>query len=1082
MVRIIHSWVHKEGGSRTLDHHEVQEYCVYFPDQGCRAWPWLFMRPNQMVAPLAEGSVQVAGHSVHRGAAAAAEAPPAGPAAAASAAGPVASAAGAGAAEHNQSRAVAGNTSNQSSSVEVGPAAAGAVVEGQPNKEAAAALARAVAAAEASILRSRQQQQQQQTAAGAAPAVAEGVAGQLHGSSNHSASEGVLSGAWGAAAKGVHVVIDVPGHGAMTGAAGEGCGGPGEGLSHEIAGTYPPHLTGSFKQWVASPKGANKASMAQPEGVASFEGAAAAVPGVDLQVNGPALPAAAGGVREKRSSNGLSECLAGSMMGSWSSQGSHHHGLGEGLHGSSRGEGRSRLSSQQQQHLEQAGPYQQQGALAGAYPRSSTANPAEYLDDASSVQGMHGQHQGGAGIWSRPGHSDLSTVVEVSARQEMPSGTLAGLLRPDAVQLAAPGVSQWKEVAHGYRESNGGGLVKDGSSGSPQPIGEGVEGSSSSSYGDSGVQAGSRPLILIGGAEGMANDGEVRSALVQGSLPPQRKQQQQEGAKQLVSFACQGRMVEMVRSAPLPGVQEGPSTPSTTGPSLGHPVEDTSSSSRSKTHSNRSSLEAGWQGHAAGGGIRKKAVPSLGVGSQGARGPVEVAGRRVSSISDPGRVEQVLQQLGVSGGSPGTGSAGALPGQRRASGSCTSGEKVLPVGRTRRLSWMSTGSRNQDVMMSSYPQYRLQTVTSRAAAPAAAAVATTGGASYFNRRSAAAAYMSWGQREGRRQYRFGDGSVRGGTVFRTNSHAASAGSVSSAAVVPGELVTGPSAPVTSPGNVASTSTGSKPKKGQELLCELGQQVGLAGGLHGSKQRRRRKSARYGIQSASMLHYSGVDREFASSACVFSRPLMAGAAGTPGGSTCPSPRAGGGGTLYCNGIAWGSTEKLSKVAAAVAAGVGGGVSAGHTAELQLVPMAGPGSSGPLTGRLGSGQTDAGLVSVLDGGGNLNRASFRSGEVGLLRIGSTPGLSVSVTSLAVGGRGCGAPVVAPFPDQEIMYSLRMGGMASSRGPRSVHGGAESTATLAAAGFEGPNIGQTCTALMAGSWLWARQLLVHDLGTFK
>ena len=70
----------------------------------------------------------------------------------------------------------------------------------------------------------------------------------------------------------------------------------------------------------------------------------------------------------------------------------------------------------------------------------------------------------------------------------------------------------------------------------------------------------------------------------------------------------------------------------------------------------------------------------------------------------------------------------------------------------------------------------------------------------------------------------------------------------------------------------------------------------------------------------------------------------------------------------------------------------------------------------------------------------------------------------------------PSVAPLPDQEMLQSLRMTG-ASSRGPQSAHETEKSTT-----GFEGPSIGQTCSELMAGSWLWARQLLVHDLGTFK
>jgi hypothetical protein len=81
------------------------------------------------------------------------------------------------------------------------------------------------------------------------------------------------------------------------------------------------------------------------------------------------------------------------------------------------------------------------------------------------------------------------------------------------------------------------------------------------------------------------------------------------------------------------------------------------------------------------------------------------------------------------------------------------------------------------------------------------------------------------------------------------------------------------------------------------------------------------------------------------------------------------------------------------------------------------------------------------------------------------------------LAGGGVRVRVPLVAPLPDVNSLQHLRVGAPSGRGGAQSAHGTEKS-----AAGFKGEGIGLTCAAMMSSSWRWARQLLVHDLGTFK
>jgi hypothetical protein len=82
-----------------------------------------------------------------------------------------------------------------------------------------------------------------------------------------------------------------------------------------------------------------------------------------------------------------------------------------------------------------------------------------------------------------------------------------------------------------------------------------------------------------------------------------------------------------------------------------------------------------------------------------------------------------------------------------------------------------------------------------------------------------------------------------------------------------------------------------------------------------------------------------------------------------------------------------------------------------------------------------------------------------------------------SHGLAGGGVRVPLVAPLPDVNTLQNLRVGAPSVRGGAQSTHGTEKS-----AAGFRGEEIGLTCAAMMSSSWLWARQLLVHDLGTFK
>jgi hypothetical protein len=164
------------------------------------------------------------------------------------------------------------------------------------------------------------------------------------------------------------------------------------------------------------------------------------------------------------------------------------------------------------------------------------------------------------------------------------------------------------------------------------------------------------------------------------------------------------------------------------------------------------------------------------------------------------------------------------------------------------------------------------------------------------------------------------------------------------------------------------------------------------------------------------------------------------------------------------------------AAAAAAAAGAAAAAFNGGDARSLPMRRTSSASavalattPGSAAAGSGVHSAPLEALRQGTGaapGLGNGDHNSGPLALV-FGAGPKAAEVCPDM---------PSVAPLPDQDMLQSLRMTGT-SSRGPQSAH-----ETEKGAAGFEGPSIGQTCSELMAGSWLWARQLLVHDLGTFK
>ena len=264
------------------------------------------------------------------------------------------------------------------------------------------------------------------------------------------------------------------------------------------------------------------------------------------------------------------------------------------------------------------------------------------------------------------------------------------------------------------------------------------------------------------------------------------------------------------------------------------------------------------------------------------------------------------------------------------------------------------------------------------------------------------------------------------------------------------------------GNLAGASG---PSGQQLLLSELGQQVGLglaaSGGLHSSSRLRLVNKRRRQMSYCFDMETSGP--------------------GTPADGQGPLRGLNLGATALLPVASQGSSShraSLSSAGASSCAAIPSVVAEEEGSEARGA------SWEPLASQLPAVRSVPQIASSVD--------SSRLGQPGGLgATASLPGALEAMGTPADSAAGVGAsavarapqrlvqrsmPVVQPRPEPQTLQSLRVQNPAVSSKSPSVHG------TEASIGFEGPSMHQTCSAVMSGTWLWARQLLVHDLGTFK
>jgi hypothetical protein len=273
-----------------------------------------------------------------------------------------------------------------------------------------------------------------------------------------------------------------------------------------------------------------------------------------------------------------------------------------------------------------------------------------------------------------------------------------------------------------------------------------------------------------------------------------------------------------------------------------------------------------------------------------------------------------------------------------------------------------------------------------------------------------------------------------------------------------------------------------------LLWQLGEQVDLSGGLHSGKRHRRDSLASYGpaasqpgapatfddevhvmLGPAALL---GRDAEVAGllSMLTGSHSVGGGASGEAGGELWASGK-----LSYVSGVS--GNALLPQPAPVCVPAVATAAAAGCTEHIQ--GGAGGQPSQPL---LEPDLQQLQQQSFMKATGAHAGVHGASGGLVLLPVngvGSGVPASVKSSLLVVGtGAGAGRAAVPLVPTPEILQSLRRANSGVGGNDAMSLAGTE----LSTAGFVGVSINQTCRAMMSARWLWARQLLIHDLGAFK
>ena len=274
-----------------------------------------------------------------------------------------------------------------------------------------------------------------------------------------------------------------------------------------------------------------------------------------------------------------------------------------------------------------------------------------------------------------------------------------------------------------------------------------------------------------------------------------------------------------------------------------------------------------------------------------------------------------------------------------------------------------------------------------------------------------------------------------------------------------------------------------------LLWQLEQQVDLSGGLHTGKRHRRESLCSYGPAASQ----PGAPAIFDDDA-----DFMFGAASVVGEDAersglllmMPVTHEGMGGGGFAEGgaaEAWGSkiTARDGSYALAAPAAVADGdaMGAGHHHHQQQQQQ----QAYTFLGVANGVHTPAGNIAAILPVTGAPSATAAAASVRSIPIiggrGDRGGLPMAAAARSIPIQGGGDRGVLPVaavplaPDPEMLQSLRKAQSFGRGGAMSTHG-----TELSTAGFEGVSINQTCRAMMSSRWLWARQLLIHDLGTFK
>lgn len=252
------------------------------------------------------------------------------------------------------------------------------------------------------------------------------------------------------------------------------------------------------------------------------------------------------------------------------------------------------------------------------------------------------------------------------------------------------------------------------------------------------------------------------------------------------------------------------------------------------------------------------------------------------------------------------------------------------------------------------------------------------------------------------------------------------------------------------GSAASSSTG-------VALEQLGQQVGaglaLSGGLHASSRLRlvskrcRQMSYCYDMEMAAPGTPPDLERLMRMGAGQGQAGAAPGAlpTGSAAGSMAPATRTSSNGS---GSMGVGSAD----TGAAGSTPAGSAVGVPYDSHLPASSEGGPTGEGT------------------EGGMPYSSAVAAAAAAGMLGADGQPLPHVMAAAKML---SAGLPAVDPLPAASTLHSLRL--VSPGRLP-------SLPVTEGSSGFDGPSIGSTCAAVMSGAWLWVRELLVHDLGTFK